>query len=72
MTTTTLEQSAADSQRYRLARYGLEIIPAMASRGADLIQCADAVAARMGWAFLTADELALVAAVRNYVNGEAQ
>lgn len=72
MTTTTLEQSAAHSQRYRLARYGLEIIPAMASRGADLMQCADAVTARMGWGFLTADELALVAAVRNYVNGEAQ
>lgn len=68
---TATNATATASQRYRLARYGLEIIPALASQGADLIACADAVTARMGWGFLTADELALVAAVRNYVNGEA-
>lgn len=67
-TTTT---TATTSQRYRLARYGLEVIPALARQGADLIACADAVSARMGWDFLTADELALVATIRSYVNGEA-
>jgi len=69
--TTATDTTATASQRYRLARYGLELIPAMARQGADLIQCADAVSARMGWGFLTAEELALVAAVRDYVNGEA-
>lgn len=63
--------TATASQRYRLARYGLDVVPALARQGADLITCADAVTARMGWLFLTADELALVAAVRDYVNGGA-
>lgn len=68
---TATETTATESQRYRLARYGLELVPAMANQGADLVQCADAIAARMGWGFLTSEELALVAAVFNYVNGEA-